>query len=76
MADCMLDHEGVSCEQGGLHSRAPLPARTHSGTRIMTGRDNWEKASQAEAMSQQGVCTSQAAGPGAQEEPGQLSDSA
>ena len=27
-------------------------------------------------MSQQGVCTSQAAAPGAQEEPGQLSDSA
>jgi len=27
-------------------------------------------------MSQQGVCTSQVAGPGAQEEPGQLSDSA
>ena len=42
----------------------------------MTGRDNREKAAQAEAMSQQFVCTSQAAGPGAQEEPGQLSDSA
>jgi len=41
----------------------------------MTGRDNREKAAQAEAMSQQGICTSQAAGPGAQEEPGQLSDS-
>jgi len=43
---------------------------------LMTGRDNREKAALAEAMSQQGVCTSQAAGPGAQEEPGQLSDSA
>jgi len=76
MADRMLDQEGASGEEGGQRSRAPLLARTHSGTRIMTGRDNQEKAAQAEAMSQQGVCTSQAAAPGAQEEPGQLSDSA
>jgi len=76
MADRMLDQEGASFEEGGRRSRAPLPARTCDGTRIMTGRDNREKAAQAEAMSQQGVCTSQAAGPGAQEEPGQLSDSA
>jgi len=72
----MLDQEGASCDEGGRRSRAPLPARTNSGTRIMTGRDNREKAAQAEAMSQQGDCTSQAAGPGAQEEPGQLSESA
>ena len=42
----------------------------------MTGRDNREKAAQAEAMSQQGDCTSQSAGPGAQADPGQLSESA
>jgi len=42
----------------------------------MTGRDNREKAVQTEAMCHQGDCTSQAAGPGAQEEPGHLSESA
>jgi len=76
MADRMLDQEGASCEEGGRRRRALLPARTNSGTRIMTCQDNREKAAQADAMSQQGVCTSQAAGPGAQEESGQLSESA
>jgi len=76
MADRMLGQEGASCEEGRRRNRVQLPARTKSGTRMMTGRDNREKAVQAETMSHQGVCTSQPAGPGAQEEPKQLSDSA
>ena len=32
MADRMLDQEGASCDEGGRRSRAPLPARTNSGT--------------------------------------------
>ena len=60
----MLDQfqQGASCEEGGRRKRETLPERTKSGTRIMTGRDNREKA--------------QAAAPGAQEQPGRLSDSA
>ena len=58
----MLHPEGASCEEGGRRKRETLPERTKSGTRIITGRDNREKA--------------QAAAPGAQEQPGRLSDSA